>query len=116
MARKKIPSEVLTDLHRRLCTLAGRSHERRTVMKEFAELYGVSEATLYRALRERVRPKPLQRSDCGIPRLLPKEKMELYWEIVAAIKVRTSNKQGRHLSTSQAIRLLEDYGIDTAIR
>ena len=46
-------------------------------MKEFAELYGVSEATLYRALRERVRPKPLQRSD------------------------------------SQAIRLLEDYGIDT---
>jgi hypothetical protein len=29
------------------------------------------------------------------------------------MKVRTSNKKRRHLSTVEAIRLLEEYGIDT---
>jgi hypothetical protein len=33
--------------------------------------------------------------------------------VIAAIRLRTSNKQGRHLSTAEAIRLLEAYGIDT---
>jgi hypothetical protein len=37
--------------------------------------------------------------------------MEHYCELVAAIKHRTSNRKGRHLSTTQALRLLEDYGI-----
>jgi hypothetical protein len=31
--------------------------------------------------------------------------MEYYWELIAALKVRTSNKKGRHLSTGEAIRL-----------
>ena len=34
-------------------------------------------------------------------------------ELVAAIKIRTSNKKGRHISTAEAIRLLEDYGLET---
>jgi hypothetical protein len=33
--------------------------------------------------------------------------------VVAAIKIRTSNRKGRHLSTAEAIRLLEEYGLDT---
>jgi hypothetical protein len=45
-------------------------------------------------------------------RLLVAEAARLY-EVVAAIKVRTSNKKGRHLSTAEAIRLLEDYGVQT---
>ena len=39
--------------------------------------------------------------------------MEQYCELVAAIKVRTSNKKGRHLSTAEAIRLMEEFGIET---
>lgn len=39
--------------------------------------------------------------------------MERYCELVAALKFRTTNKKGRHLSTRRAIELLEDYGVDT---
>jgi hypothetical protein len=39
--------------------------------------------------------------------------MEYYCELIAAIKVRTSNKKGRHLSTREAIRLIEEFGIET---
>ena len=45
--------------------------------------------------------------------MMPKSTLERHCEIIAAIKVRTSNKQGRHLSTAGAIRLLEKYGIET---
>jgi hypothetical protein len=43
--------------------------------------------------------------------VLTKADLEHYCELVAAIKLRTSNRKGRHLSTTQALRLLEDYGI-----
>lgn len=33
---------------------------------------------------------------------------------MAALKLRTTNKNGRHLSTKRAIELLEDYGVETA--
>jgi hypothetical protein len=39
--------------------------------------------------------------------------MEYYCELIAAIKVRTSNKKGRHLSTGEAIRLIEEFGVET---
>ena len=39
--------------------------------------------------------------------------MERYAEIVAALKIRTSNRKGRHLSTARAIRLLEEDGVET---
>lgn len=68
---------------------------------------------MYRALCALVRPKALRRSDCGQPRVLSKQEMASYCELIAAIKVRTSNKKGRHLSTSGAIQLLENYGIET---
>jgi hypothetical protein len=111
--RKAISAEALIDLHRRLAALAPRSHERRMVMHDTATLYGVSEQTLYRALAARARPKALRRADRGIPRALPKEELERYCELIAAIKVRTSNTKGRHLSTTEAVRLIEEFGIDT---
>jgi hypothetical protein len=111
--QKHLPAEALLDLRRRLDTLAPRSPERRLLMQETAQLYGVSEVTLYRALRLQARPRALRRSDRGEPRVLPKAALERYCEIIAAIKVRTSNKQGRHLSTAESIRLLERYGIET---
>jgi hypothetical protein len=111
--RKEIAGEALVDLRRRLHPLSPKSAERRHVMRETAALYGVSEATLYRALRERGRPRALQRSDKGKPRVLPAAQLERYCEIIAALKVRTSNAKGRHLSTAQAIRLLEEFGVET---
>ena len=39
--------------------------------------------------------------------------MASYCELVAAIKIRTANKKGRHLSTAETIRLLEEHGIET---
>jgi hypothetical protein len=66
MPRKAVPAEALVDLRRRLFTLPPRSPERRRVMHETAELYGVSEYTLYRALRQYRQPHALQRADKGV--------------------------------------------------
>jgi hypothetical protein len=55
----------------------------------------------------------LQRADCGVPRILPQSAFERFCEVIAALKLRTSNKKGRHLSTVQAIRLLEEHGVET---
>ena len=111
MTRKQVPGEALLQLRQRLTRLPPRSAERRAIMQETAALYGVTEVTLYRLLRERMRPRSLRRADYGQPRVLPKAELEHYCELVAAIKLRTSNRKGRHLSTPEALRLLEDYGI-----
>ncbi len=113
MSGKRIFSEALMSLRHRLSGFPSRSKERRIIMQETAALYGVSETTLYRALRDYNRPKALRRSDRGQPRLLPADELEAYCEIIAAIKIRTSNQKGRHLSTSESIRLLEEFGVET---
>jgi len=73
----------------------------------------VSEPTLYRLLRQRSQLRVLGRSDRGVPRVLPPAELERYLELIAAVKLRTANRKGRHLSTGEAIRLLEDYGLET---
>ena len=113
MAHKAIPAEALVELRQRLAALPPRSAARRQLVHDTASLYGVSATTLYRALRDRARPRAVRRSDRGAPRILPADQMQRYCEIIAAIKLRTSNKQGRHLSTAEAIRLIETCGIDT---
>jgi hypothetical protein len=112
MARR-IPAETITDLRRRLDQLPPRSPERRELVVEMAKFYGVSQDTLYRALRQHHQLSPVQRADRGMPRVMPKVTMERYCEVIAALKIRTCNRKGRHLSTVQAIRLLEEHGIDT---
>ena len=113
MIRKKIPSSALTNLRHRLDMLPSRCQERRQLMEETANLYGVSIDTLYRALRNSSRPKSINRSDSGTPRKLSLAEMELYCSVIAAMKIRTCNKKGRHVSTVRAIELLEDYGMET---
>lgn len=107
---KRPPGEALVDLRRRLTLLAPRDPARTDVVARAAEAYGVSVWTIYRALRELTRPKSVRRSDHGST---PAAGMERYAEIIAALKVRTSNRKGRHLSTARAIRLLEEDGIET---
>jgi hypothetical protein len=83
------------------------------MIRETAATYGVSETTVYRALQRRTALRAVHRGDRGTPRVLPQEQLERYCELVAAMKLRTANKQGRHLSTAETIRLLEDYGVET---
>lgn len=113
MKPKQVPAEALVDLRRRLQSFSPRSTQRRVLMQECAELYGISESTLYRALRTLARPKSLRRADCGSPRVISKRQMVRFCEVVAALQVRTSNKKGRHLSTAESIRLLEEHGVET---
>ena len=82
-------------------------------MAATAELYGVTRSTLYRALRGQLRPQAAQRVDKGIPRAMPAAALERYCEIIAALKLRTTNGKGRHLSTRRAIALLEEHGVET---
>jgi hypothetical protein len=113
MSRHAISPEARSDLRRQLEPLPPRSAERRHRIQAAAAFYGVSEPTLYRLLRQRRHPRALGRADRGIPRVLPKAELERYLELIAALKVRTANGKGRHLSTREAIRLLEQYGVDT---
>ncbi len=113
MRRRGIPVETLMELRQRLDRFPPRSKERRILIEETALLYGVSKVTMYRALKEYTTLKSVRRADCGQPRVMPKQTLLRYCEIIAALKIRTKNAQGRHLSTIQAIRLLEEHGINT---
>ena len=107
MARKTLPPEALVDLRRRLATLPSRSPERRRLIQETAAFYGVSPQTLYRVLGQWGTPRAAHRADTGLPRVVPTAALERYLELSAAVKVRTAHGKGRHLSTGEAIRLLE---------
>lgn len=65
-----------------------------------ASLYTVSRATLYRLLLGERRAKDAHRADRGQP-----------CEIVAAPKVRTTNKKGRCLSNARILELLVEHGV-----
>jgi hypothetical protein len=110
---KQLPAEALLVLRRRLSLLPPRSPQRRQLMRDTAQLYGVSEDTLYRILRDHLRPRAVHRADRGQPRVMARAQLERYCELIAALKLRTSNMKGRHLSTAEAIRLVETYGVET---
>lgn len=111
--RNSIPVDSLLQLRQRLDRLPKRSPERTAQVAAIAELYGVSPSTVYRTLDLIHKPHAAQRADHGKPRVLPQSELERYCELIAALKLRTTNKQGRHLSTRRAIELLEDYGVET---
>jgi hypothetical protein len=111
--RNSLPVDSLLQLRQRLDRLPKKSPERATQVAALAELYGVSPSTVYRALNLYYKPHAAHRADHGTPRVLQKVELEQYCELIAALKLRTTNKQGRHLSTRRAIELLEDYGVET---
>jgi hypothetical protein len=112
---KVIPVDSLLQLRQRLDRLPPKSPERATQVAAVAGLYGVSITTVYRALHAFRKPHAAHRADHGKLRLLPQAELERYCELITALKLRTTNnKQGRHLSTRQAIQLMEDYGVETA--
>lgn len=112
MAKKQIPEDRLIELQNKIRLFPARSADKVNVIKDFASLYGVSTNTVYRSLREIRKPRSVRRSDAGTPRRLNKTELEKYCTIIAALKIRSMNKKGHHLSTAETIRLLE-YGVET---
>ena len=108
-----VPVEALAALRRRLASLPARHPERVAMMASTAQLYAVSRATLYRLLRGGRRSRDAHRADRGRPRAMAAAEIERWCEIVAAMKVRTTNKKGRHLSTVRTLQLLVEHGVDT---
>ncbi len=95
--RKSIPTDSLLQLRQRLDRLPPKSPERTTQIAAVAQLYDVSVTTVYRALQCVLKPRTIHRRDHGIPRVLPPSELEHYCELIAALKLRTINKSGRHL-------------------
>jgi len=108
-----VPVEALATLRRRLAALPARHPERVAMMTSTAQLYAVSRATLYRLLRGERRSRDAHRADRGRPRSMPAAEIERWCEVVAAMKIRTTNKKGRHLSTVRTLQLLVEHGVDT---
>jgi hypothetical protein len=108
-----VPMEAIVALRRRLAALPIRHPERLVLMDSMANLYAVSRTTLYRLLRGDRRPKDAHRADRGKPRIMPAVEIEHWCEIVAALKVRTTNKKGRCLSNARILELLVEYGVET---
>ncbi|WP_273727396.1 IS481 family transposase [Brucella gallinifaecis] len=108
-----VPSEALATLRRRLAALPARHPERKLLMASTTQLYAVSRATLYRLLRPDRRPKDVARSDRGRARVMATDELERLCTIVAAMKLRTTNRKGRHLSTNRILELLEKHGVET---
>ena len=108
-----VPIEALATLRRRLAALPGRHPQREALLSSTAELYAISRATLYRLLRGERRPRDAHRTDRGTPRVMPAAEIERWCEIIAAMKVRTTNRKGRHLSTVRILQLLVEHGVET---
>jgi hypothetical protein len=111
--RKAIPTDSLLQLRQRLDRLPPKSPERAAQITAMALLYCISVTTVYRTLRAFQKPHIAHRRDHGKPRIPPPSELEYYCELIAALKLRTTNKAGRHLSTTRAIQLLEEHGVET---
>ena len=108
-----VPVEALVMLRRRLAALPAKHPDRQQLLLSTGTLYGVSRATLYRLLRGGGHPRHAHRADRGRPRVLSGAEVEGWCEIIAAMKVRTTNRKGRHLSTVRILELLEKHGVET---
>ena len=113
MGHRQVPTETILNLRQQLERLPPRCAERRHLIQQTAQLYDISESSVYRALRSVSQLHSWRRADYGQPRVMPKTTLERYCEVIAAIKLRTANRKERHLSTVEAIRLLEEVGVDT---
>ena len=112
MRKSLIPIESLVILHNNMASLPDRHPERQRLQEEVAKSFGVSISTIRRALREYQKPKLMKRADFNQPRNISFGEMTKYCELIAALKIRTTNKKGRHLSTPRALWILENHGVE----
>lgn len=110
---KPIPIEQLVILHNELGTHLQRDPARKALIDEFAQIFGVTPSTVYRKLRQSVDFSHHKRKDFNQPRAISSDDMLMYCRLIAALKIRTSNKNNRHLSTPKCIEILELHGVET---
>ena len=111
---KRIPVEQLVILHNQLGAHLPRDSGRKALIEEFSTIFGVTPSTVYRQLRKCVDFSYDKRKDFSRPRTISSDDLLMYCRLIAALKIRTSNKNNRHLSTPKCIELLEEHGIETA--
>jgi hypothetical protein len=104
----KIPDEILLELADNLSKLSPRDAQRCKLVERTAAMFGCSCETVYRQLAHLRGPRRCTRSDQGRPRGAMEADYKRWVEVVAAVKLATRNKKGRHLSTSKAIELAEE--------
>ncbi len=90
-----VPIEALVTLRRRLAALPARHPDRKQLLGSTIQLYAMSRATLYRLLGGDRRSA--RRTDWGCTRAMPVGEIEHLCETAAAMKIRTTNRRGRHL-------------------
>lgn len=112
MTRKVIPTEVIVDLYHKLSNLSAKHGDRKVLIRETAETFNISFSTVRRAIKNYSQPRSIIRSDYNRPRKITKEEMLRYCELIAALKIRSTNRSGKQLSTPRAIEILENHGID----
>lgn len=112
MIRKPIPSEVIVNLYHKLSNLSAKHPDRKLLINETAKAFDVSFSTVRRAIKNYSQPRSITRSDYNCPRKISKEEMVRYCELIAALKIRSTNRKGKQLSTPRAIDILENHGID----
>lgn len=112
MSQNTIPLESIIILHNNLANLSARNPEKRRLQDEAAKGFDVSLSTVRRALRNYRKPKSAKRRDFNCPRTISAADMQTYCELIAALKIRTTNKKGRHLSTPRALWILENHGVE----
>ncbi|MDL4915556.1 MAG: IS481 family transposase [Enterobacterales bacterium endosymbiont of Blomia tropicalis] len=99
--RSAIPPDSLLQLRQRLDRLPPKSPERANQIAATAQLFGISVTWVYRARHLVLKPRTAHLSDHGHPRVLPPSELEHYCELIAALKLRSTNTSGRHLSTGR---------------
>lgn len=112
MVKKLLPVETIVGLYHQLANLSAKHSDRNRLIKETADAFNVSLSTVRRALKNYRQPRSIQRADYNKPRKISPEEMLGYCELIAALKIRSTNRKGKQLSTPRAIGILEDYGVD----
>lgn len=107
-----IPDNALERLKKILDMLPPRSKERRFHIERVAQDYGVDPSTIYRKIKPKMIPRNPNRNR-GHPKWEDTEEYIGWVEIIAAIKHRSLNKNGHHISTRQAIKMAEKGFRDT---
>lgn len=110
---KRIPVEQLVILHNQMGAHLPRDPGRKVLVEEFSTLFGVTPSTVYRQLRKTVDFSHNKRRDFNQPRALSSDDLLMYCRLIAALKIRTTNKNNRHLSTPKCIEILEEHGVET---
>ena len=107
MIRKRLPTDMLIELHEALQRYPKYSRKRRQEFTAVAQKTGISEATVRRQYNRFMNIKIQGRPDRGQSKIASTKKMEEWISMVAAVQLATSNKKGHMCSTRRAIQILE---------